>query len=234
MLKVENLHVYYGGIHALKGVNFEVPKGKIVTLLGANGAGKSTTLRTIARLVKPTQGKIFFEGQDITQTSTTDIVKKGITMVPEGRRVFANLTVYENLLIGAYTRNDKEGISKDMAHVYELFPRLKERVWQAAGTLSGGEQQMLAIGRALMSRPALLMMDEPSLGLAPLIVRDVFNIIREIHGTGMTILLIEQNARVALKVADYGYVIETGEIVLKGTGEELSANDDVRKAYLGE
>lgn len=234
MLKVENLHVYYGGIHALKGINLEVPRGKIVTLLGANGAGKSTTLRTIARLVKPTQGKISFEDQDITQAATTDIVKKGITMVPEGRRVFPTLSVYENLVIGAYTRNDKEGISKDMQHVYELFPRLKEREWQAAGTLSGGEQQMLAIGRALMSRPSLLMMDEPSLGLAPLIVRDVFNIIREIHGSGMTILLIEQNARVALKVADYGYVIETGQIVLEGTGEELSANDDVRKAYLGE
>jgi len=234
MLKIENLHVYYGGIHALKGLNLEVPQGKIVALLGANGAGKSTTLRTITRLVKPAEGKIIFQGEDITQLRTTEIIKKGITLVPEGRRVFSNLTVKENLRLGAYTRKDHDGIKKDMEWVYELFPRLKEREWQAAGTLSGGEQQMLAIGRALMSRPALLMMDEPSLGLAPIVVRDVFNIIKEIHRSGMTILLIEQNARAALQIADYGYVMETGSIVLQGSGQELASNDEVRKAYLGE
>jgi len=234
MLKIENLHVYYGGIHALKGISFEVPKGKIVTLLGANGAGKSTTLRTITKLVKPAQGSIYFQGQDITPEKTTDIIKKGITLVPEGRRIFPNLTVMENLKIGAYTRTDKDAVMKDIAWVFELFPRLKEREWQAAGTLSGGEQQMLAISRALMSRPSLLMMDEPSLGLAPIIAQDVFKIISEIHSRGMTILLIEQNARAALKIADYAYVMETGTIVLEGTGEELSSNDEVRKAYLGE
>lgn len=234
MLKIENLQVYYGGIHALKSLNLEVPQGKIVTLLGANGAGKSTTLRAITRLVKPTQGKITFKGQDISQVKTIEVIKKGITLVPEGRRVFANLTVLENLRLGAYTRKDKAGIQQDLNRVHELFPRLKEREWQAAGTLSGGEQQMLAIGRALMSRPELLMMDEPSLGLAPLIVRDVFNIIKEIHKTGVTILLIEQNARAALQIADYGYVMETGNIVLQGSGQDLAANDEVRKAYLGE
>jgi len=234
MLKIENLHVYYGGIHALNGLNLEVPQGKIVTLLGANGAGKSTTLRTITRLVKPSQGKITFCGQDITQVKTTEVIKKGITLVPEGRRVFADLTVRENLRLGAYIRKDNAGIAKDMDWVYELFPRLKEREWQTAGTLSGGEQQMLAIGRALMSRPALLMMDEPSLGLAPIVVRDVFKIIKEIHKAGVTILLIEQNARAALQIADYGYVMETGSIVLQGSGQELAANDEVRKAYLGE
>ena len=234
MLKVENLHVYYGGIHALKGISFEVSRRKIVALLGANGAGKSTTLRTITKLVKPASGNIYFEGKDITPEKTTDIIKKGITLVPEGRRVFPNLTVTENLKIGAYTRKDKKGINRDLDWVFQLFPRLKEREWQAAGTLSGGEQQMLAIGRALMSRPSLLMMDEPSLGLAPIIARDVFKIIREIHSMGMTILLIEQNAHAALQIADYAYVMETGAIVLEGSGEELSANDEVRKAYLGE
>ncbi len=234
MLKIENLHVFYGGIHAIKGINMLVPEGKIVSLVGANGAGKSTTLRTITGLVKATEGKISFLNEDITRKKTTEIVKKGITLVPEGRRVFSNLTVLENLRLGAYTRSDNEGILKDIHWVFDLFPRLKEREWQLAGTLSGGEQQMLAIGRALMSRPKLLMMDEPSLGLAPIIVQDVFKIIKEIHKMGMTILLIEQNARAALQIADYAYVMETGSIVLEGTGQELVANDEVRKAYLGE
>lgn len=234
MLKIENLQVFYGGIHALKGINVDVPAGKIVTLVGANGAGKSTTLRTIAGLIKPKEGKVFFQGEDVTSCKTTEIVKKGITLVPEGRRIFSNLTVNENLQLGAYGRKDKIEISKDLNWVYNLFPRLKEREWQAGGTLSGGEQQMLAIGRALMSKPKVLMMDEPSLGLAPLIVKDVFNIIKEIHSLGMTVLLIEQNAKVALQIADYGYVLEVGKIVLEGTGQELEANDEVRKAYLGE
>ena len=234
MLKIENLHVHYGGIHALKGIHMSVPEGKIVTLVGANGAGKSTTLRAITGLVKATEGKISFLNEDITQKKTTEIVRKGITLVPEGRRVFSNLTVLENLKLGAFTRKDKQGIEKDICWVFDLFPRLKEREWQLAGTLSGGEQQMLAIGRALMSRPKLLMMDEPSLGLAPIIVRDVFKIIKEIHKMGMTILLIEQNARAALQIADYGYVMETGSIVLEGAGQQLAENDLVRKAYLGE
>ncbi|SHK94740.1 ABC transporter ATP-binding protein [Desulforamulus aeronauticus] len=233
MLKIEDLHVYYGGIHALKGITMEVPENKIVTLVGANGAGKSTTLRAISSLVQPTQGKITFHGEDITKTKTADIVKKGITLVPEGRRIFANLTVLENINMGAFARNDKDGIKKDIQRIYEMFPRLKEREWQAAGTLSGGEQQMLAIGRALMSRPAVLMMDEPSLGLAPLLVKEVFRIIKEIYSQGMTILLIEQNATAALQVADYGYVLETGNIVLQGPGKELAANDEVKRAYLG-
>ncbi|AEF93321.1 Fe(3+)-transporting ATPase [Desulfotomaculum nigrificans CO-1-SRB] len=233
MLKVENLHVYYGGIHALKGITLEVPENKIVTLVGANGAGKSTTLRAISGLVTTAEGKITFRGEDITRTKTAEIVKKGITLVPEGRRIFANLTVLENLNMGAYARNDKDGIKKDINNIYEMFPRLKEREWQAAGTLSGGEQQMLAIGRALMSRPALLMMDEPSLGLAPLLVKEVFKIIKDIYSKGMTILLIEQNATAALQVADYGYVLETGNIVLQGPGKELAANEEVKKAYLG-
>lgn len=233
MLKIEDLNVYYGGIHALKGISLEIPENKIVTLIGANGAGKSTTLRAISNLVPATSGKITFKGEDITNRKTVDIVKKGITLVPEGRRIFANLTVLENIKMGAYARNDKEEINKDIQHVYELFPRLKEREWQKAGTLSGGEQQMLAIGRALMSRPTMLMMDEPSLGLAPLLVKEVFNIILDIYQSGMTILLIEQNASVALQIADYGYVLETGKIVLSGPGKELADNDDVRKAYLG-
>lgn len=234
MLKVENLQVRYGGIHALKGISFEVPEGKIVTLVGANGAGKSTTLRTIVNLVKSNEGKITFCGNDITSMKTTKIVQSGITLVPEGRRVFPDLTVYENLRLGAYGRKEKSEIDKDLGWVFELFPRLKEREWQVAGTLSGGEQQMLAIGRALMSRPKLLMMDEPSLGLAPLLVRDVFNIIRQIHEEGVTILLIEQNARAALQIADYGYVLETGNLVLSGEGKALLENDQVRRAYLGD
>lgn len=233
MLKIEDLHVYYGGIHALKGITLTVPQNKIVTLVGANGAGKSTTLRAISGLVPVTSGKISFQNQAITNQKTVDIVKQGITLVPEGRRIFANLTVLENMVMGAYARRDKEEINKDIQNIYEIFPRLKEREWQKAGTLSGGEQQMLAIGRALMSRPTLLMMDEPSLGLAPLLVKEVFNVIKDIYQNGMTILLIEQNASAALQIADYGYVLETGRIVLEGPGKELAANDDVRKAYLG-
>lgn len=234
MLSISSLNVHYGGIHALKGINLEVPQNKIVTLIGANGAGKSSTLKSIMGLAKASGGSISFNGEDITNKSTTHIVSKGIVMVPEGRRIFSNLTVEENLILGAYTRNDKEQIKKDMDWVYELFPRLKERLWQKGGTLSGGEQQMLAVARGLMSKPKLLMMDEPSLGLAPLIVKDIFNIIKEIHKNGVTILLIEQNAKAALEVADYGYVLETGAIVLKGEGKELLSNDEIQKAYLGE
>lgn len=233
MLKIKDLEVYYGGIHALKGVSLQVPENKIVTLVGANGAGKSTLLRAISNLVPVTSGNISFRGQDITGKHTVDIVKKGVTLVPEGRRIFANLTVLENLKMGAYARNDKAGVATDIERMHELFPRLQERTWQIAGTLSGGEQQMLAIARALMSRPALLMMDEPSLGLAPLLVKEVFRIIKEIHSQGVTILLIEQNATAALKIADYGYVLETGSIVLEGPGKELANNQDVRQAYLG-
>lgn len=234
MLTIKDLHVYYGGIHALKGITLEVPENKIVTLVGANGAGKSTTLRAISNLVPASSGNIIFQNQDITNKKTVDIVKRGVTLVPEGRRVFANLTVLENLHMGAYARNDKAEIQKDIYRVYDMFPRLKEREWQSAGTLSGGEQQMLAIGRALMSRPKLLMMDEPSLGLAPILVEEVFKIIQNIHEQGMTILLIEQNAAAALQIADYGYVMETGKIVLEGPGKELADKDEVRKAYLGQ
>ena len=233
MLKIDNLHVYYGGIHALKGISLEVPEGKIVTLIGANGAGKSTTLRAISSLVPSTSGQIIFNDEEITNLKTTEVVKKGITLVPEGRRVFPNLTVLENLKMGAYLRNDLQAIKEDIKHVFQLFPRLEERQWQFAGTLSGGEQQMLAIGRALLSRPKLMMMDEPSLGLAPLLVKDVFDIIKQIHKEGMTILLIEQNAHAALQIADYGYVLETGSIVLEGPGKELANNEQVKKAYLG-
>ncbi|WP_422446838.1 ABC transporter ATP-binding protein [Thermoanaerobacterium sp. DL9XJH110] len=232
MLEVKELNVRYGGIHAVKGINFTVPEGSIVTLIGANGAGKSSTLRAICNLVKKT-GSVFFNGEDISKLPTKDIVKRGITMIPEGRRVFADLTVYENLVLGAYTRKDGENIKKDMEWVYSIFPRLKEREKQLAGTLSGGEQQMLAFGRALMLRPKLLMMDEPSLGLAPILVREVFNVIRKIHEEGVTILLIEQNARMALKVADYAYVLETGCINLAGRGRDLLENEKVTRAYLG-
>lgn len=233
MLKIENLQVFYGGIHALKGISLEVPENKIVTLVGANGAGKSTTLRSICNIVPASSGRVIFNGEDITGKSTVEITKKGITLVPEGRRIFANLSVHENLLMGAFARNDKMGIQKDMGKVFERFPRLKEREKQIAGTLSGGEQQMLAIGRAIMSRPRLMMMDEPSLGLAPLLVKDVFRIIREINDQGMTILLIEQNATAALKIADYGYVMETGNIILEGPGQELAEKEEVKLAYLG-
>jgi len=231
MLIIEDLKVNYGGIEAVKGISFEVPENEIVTLIGANGAGKSTTLRTIAGLIKATTGKITFDGDDITGLPPYDIVSKGITLVPEGRRVFPDLTVLENLKAGAYLR--KDDIKADLEWVYTLFPRLKERSWQAAGTLSGGEQQMLAVGRALMSKPKLMMMDEPSLGLAPLIVKDIFEIIKEIVRQGVTILLIEQNANMALQTANDAYVLEVGKITLKGTGKELLDNEEVRKAYLG-
>lgn len=231
MLSINNLKVNYGGIEAVKGISFEVEEGSIVTLIGANGAGKSTTLRTIAGLVSPASGSIQFQGEDITGKKANEIVTRGITLVPEGRRVFPDLTVLENLKIGAYLRRDK--LDEDIRWVYDLFPRLEERSWQAAGTLSGGEQQMLAVGRALMSRPKLMMMDEPSLGLAPLVVKGIFDIIKEINKQGVTILLIEQNANMALHTADVGYVLETGRITLSGSGKELLKNEDVKKAYLG-
>ena len=233
LLKVTDLVVSYGGIEALKGISFEVEQGQIVTLIGANGAGKSTTLRTISGLVPPKDGRIYFEGRDITDLNTQKIVETGIAMVPEGRRVFANLTVLENLRIGAYLRKDKEEIEEDIRYVYDLFPRLKERSWQLAGTLSGGEQQMLAVGRAVMTRPKLIMMDEPSLGLAPLVVKDIFKIIQTLKSTGMTVLLIEQNANAALHACDYAYVMETGRITTSGTGEELLASEAIQEAYLG-
>lgn len=233
MLKVNDLHVSYGGIKALRGVSLEVPDGKIVTLIGANGAGKSTLLRTISGLEKAEKGSIKLNDDEIMNKNISWICQKGIALVPEGRRVFGNLTVEENLKIGAYLRSDRDEIAKDFEWVYSLFPRLKERSWQMAGTLSGGEQQMLAVGRALMSRPEVMMMDEPSLGLAPLIVRQIFDIIREINRTGVTILLIEQNANMALNVADDAYVLETGEIVLHGPGKKLLENQQVREAYLG-
>ncbi|MGI6123699.1 MAG: ABC transporter ATP-binding protein [Acetivibrionales bacterium] len=231
MLKINNLKVNYGGIEAVKGISFTVPANSIVTLIGANGAGKSTTLRAISGLVKPQSGSIEFLGEDITGKDVADIVSRNITMVPEGRKIFPDLTVLENLKIGAYLR--KDDITDDLNLVYDLFPRLKERSWQPGGTLSGGEQQMLAVGRALMSRPKLMMMDEPSLGLAPLIVRNIFEIIQEINKQGVTILLIEQNANMALKIADVGYVLETGRITLSGTGSELLVNEGVKSAYLG-
>ena len=233
MLRIDSLRVNYGGIEAVKDISFEVPERKIVTLIGANGAGKSTTLRAIAGLVKPASGRIRLQAEDLTAMSPDRIVSKGITLVPEGRRVFPDLTVLENLKIGAYLRSDKDCIAHALEWDYELFPRLKERSWQAAGTLSGGEQQMLAVGRALMSRPKLMMMDEPSLGLAPLIVREIFEIIKEINRQGVTILLIEQNANMALQIADLGYVLETGRITLSGPGRELMSNEAVKKAYLG-
>lgn len=234
MIKINDLVVAYGGIEALKGISLEVPSGKIITLVGANGAGKSTTLKSIVGLVKPKGGSIDYEGTDLTKLNTELMVKKGIALVPEGRRVFADLTVLENLKIGAYSRKDRTGIAEDLEKVYSLFPRLKERTWQLAGTLSGGEQQMLAIGRALMSRPKLIMMDEPSLGLAPIIVKELFGIIKKINEEGMTVLLIEQNANAALKIADIGYIMETGKITLSGSGKDLLANDEIKKAYLGE
>ena len=230
-LKISNLSVAYGGIQAVKNISIEVPKGKIVTLIGSNGAGKSTTLRTIAGVVKPKEGSIQFNGEEILGKSPDYIVTRGITLVPEGRRVFDNLTVLENLKIGAYVH--KHRLEEDIEQVYRLFPRLKERAWQFAGTLSGGEQQMLAVGRALMSRPKMIMMDEPSLGLAPLIVKDIFNIIKTVNAEGITVLLIEQNANLALKIADHAYVMETGVITLEGTGAALLADESVKEAYLG-
>ena len=233
MLEIKDLHVSYGGIKALRGINITVPDGKIVTLIGANGAGKSTLLRTISGLVKAESGSILLDGKDITGPAINKICAEGIALSPEGRHVFTDLTVLENLRIGAYLRNDKKEIEKDLEWVFKLFPRLKERSWQFAGTLSGGEQQMLAVGRALMSKPKILMLDEPSLGLAPLIVQQIFDIIREINNAGVTVLLIEQNANMALKTADIAYVIETGEIVLSGSGTQVLENPTVREAYLG-
>mgnify|MGYP003589477353 FL=1 len=233
MLKVENLVVAYGGIEALKGIIVEVPDKKIVTLIGANGAGKSTLLRTIIGLVKPVSGTVTYGDITLTGLNSQQIVQNGLTLVPEGRRVFPNLTVLENLQIGAYMRKDQDGIKKDIEWCYELFPRLQERNWQMAGTLSGGEQQMLALARALMSRPKLIMMDEPSLGLAPLVIKEIFKIIREINSKGVTVLLVEQNANMALKVADLAYVLETGNIKMQGTGMELLENPEIREAYLG-
>jgi branched-chain amino acid transport system ATP-binding protein len=233
MLKINDLHVNYGGIKALKGININVPDGKIITLIGGNGAGKSTTLRASIGLVKPAGGTILYNDQDLTHIRTKDIVSKGLVLVPEGRKVFSNLTIHENLVLGSYARKDKAEIEKDRERVLELFPRLAERLKQKAGTLSGGEQQMLAVGRALMTKPKLLMMDEPSLGLAPLIVKSIFEIIQNINKLGVTILLIEQNAKAALEIADYGYVMETGNIVMEGPGRELLNNEDVKKAYLG-
>lgn len=232
-LEIRDLHVSYGGIRALKGIDLTVEEGQIVTLIGANGAGKSTTLRAISGLQRPQSGSILYGGEELVGLPAKEIVRRGIIHVPEGRRVFPDMTVAENLKIGAFLRTDKGGIADDMDYVHSLFPRLKERSWQLAGTLSGGEQQMLAVGRALMSRPKVLMMDEPSLGLAPLIVKDIFSIIRRVNADGITVLLIEQNANAALRVADYGYVLETGTIALTGTGEELLRNESVREAYLG-
>ena len=231
ILEIRDLVVSYGGIEAVKGISMDVPEGQIITLIGANGAGKSTTLKSISGIVRPKNASIKFNGEEIFGKTPNYIVSKGITLVPEGRRVFDNLTVAENLKIGAYLR--KDNLKDDMDYVYSLFPRLKEREWQMAGTLSGGEQQMLAVGRALMSRPKLIMMDEPSLGLAPLIVKSIFEIIKTINNEGITVLLIEQNANMALKIADKGYVMETGEIKMEGTGTELLANEEIKEAYLG-
>lgn len=233
MLRVEDINVYYGAIHAIKGISLDVPDGEIVALIGSNGAGKSTTLRTISGLMRPKKGRIMYDGEDITGVPAHKIVGKGLCQVPEGRHVFANMTVLENLELGAYLRNDKEGIAKDMEAVFEKFPRLLERKNQIAGTLSGGEQQMLAMARALMSRPKLLLLDEPSMGLAPLLVKEIFNIIKEINASGTTVLLVEQNANMALSIADKAYVLETGRITLSGTAAELASSEEVRKAYLG-
>jgi branched-chain amino acid transport system ATP-binding protein len=233
MLELDDLHVHYGTIWALKGINLTVGKGEIVSLIGANGAGKSTTLRAISGIVKTSSGRLSFQGEDLTKVPSHDIVKKGIAQVPEGRRVFANLSVYENLEMGAYTRNDTKGIKQDLEGVLDRFPRLRERISQVAGTLSGGEQQMLAIGRALMTRPKLMLLDEPSMGLAPLLVKEIFSIIEEINKDGTTILLVEQNARMALQIAHRAYVLETGRIVLDGPAQELATQEDVKKAYLG-
>lgn len=233
MLKIDNIHVYYGAIHALKGVSLEVHKGEIVTLIGANGAGKSTTLRTVSGLLAPKSGGISFLGENIAGMPAHEIVKHGISQVPEGRRIFAEMSVQENLEMGAFTRKDKAGVEKDFEIVYNRFPRLKERRKQQAGTLSGGEQQMLAMGRALMSRPKLLLLDEPSMGLAPLLIREIFSIIEDINREGTTVLLVEQNANMALSIAHRAYVMETGRITLQGAAKELAASEDVRKAYLG-
>ena len=233
MLKIDNIHVYYGAIHALKGVSLEVRKGEIVTLIGANGAGKSTTLRTVSGLLAPKSGAITFLGENIAGTPAHEIVKHGISQVPEGRRIFAEMSVQENLELGAFTRKDKDGVAKDFDLVYRRFPRLEERRKQQAGTLSGGEQQMLAMGRALMSRPKLLLLDEPSMGLAPLLIKEIFSIIEDINREGTTVLLVEQNANMALSIAHRADVMETGRITLQGAAKDLAASEDVRKAYLG-
>lgn len=233
MLEIKDLYVRYGMIEAIKGISFEVRDGEIVTLIGSNGAGKTTTMHAISGLLKPASGSIMLDGVELTKTPNHKIVSMGLAQVPEGRRVFAQQTVEENLLLGSYARKDKDGIQKDLEHVYDLFPRLLERKKQLAGTLSGGEQQMLAMARALMSRPKILLMDEPSMGLSPLLVKEIFHIIQDINKDGTTILLVEQNAKMALAIADRAYVLETGKISLEGTGEELSASEEVRKAYLG-
>ena len=233
MLKIMDLSVHYGVIQALKEISIEVNDGEIVSLIGANGAGKTTLLHAISGLIKKTSGEIDFLGHKITKRNAKDIVIAGITQVPEGRRIFPDMSVYENLLLGAYIRRDKEGIASDIEMVFERFPRLKERRKQLAGTLSGGEQQMLAMGRALMARPKLLLLDEPSMGLSPLLVRDIFSIIKDINQQGTTILLVEQNAKMALAVADRGYVLENGQIVLTGTGQQLASSEEIKKAYLG-
>ncbi|WP_337438360.1 ABC transporter ATP-binding protein [Acidaminococcus fermentans] len=233
MLTIKNLNVYYGAIHAVKDLNMEVGDGEIVTLIGSNGAGKSTTLHTISGLIKPKTGSILYKGEEIVGVPAHKLVGRGLVQVPEGRHVFAEMTVMENLDMGAYLRKDKDGIARDKEKVFEKFPRLKERISQTAGTLSGGEQQMLAMGRALMSRPQLLILDEPSMGLAPLLVREIFSIIKEINSEGTTVLLVEQNANMALSIADRAYVLETGRVVLSGTAAELAASEAVQKAYLG-
>ena len=233
MLDIDDINVYYGAIHAIKGISLRVMEGEIVTLIGANGAGKSTTLRTISGLLKPKTGSIRFMGEDIAGLPAHQIVRHGISQVPEGRRIFAEMSVMENLEMGAFTRTDKDGIAEDLAMVFGRFPRLEERKSQLAGTLSGGEQQMLAMGRALMSRPRLLLLDEPSMGLAPLLIREIFSIIQDIHAAGTTVLLVEQNANMALSIADRAYVLETGRISLSGSAKELAASEEVRKAYLG-
>lgn len=233
LLEINNLHVYYGAIHALKGISLKVEEGQIVALIGANGAGKTTTLRTISGLLHPKEGSILYHGEPLHEMKAQSIVKAGISQVPEGRRIFTPLTVMENLELGAFLRNDKDGIQKDLEAIFQSFPRLKERTFQQAGTLSGGEQQMLAMGRALMSRPKVLLLDEPSMGLSPIFVQEIFNIIRRINEQGTTVLLVEQNARMALSIADYAYVLETGTISLEGTGAELASSEEVQKAYLG-
>ena len=234
MLEVKNLKVHYGVIQAIKGISFEVNEGEVIALIGANGAGKTTTLQTITGMLKPSEGEILFEGQDIVKVPGHKIVSMGMAHVPEGRRVFAELSVYENLKLGAYTRKDKNEIAESLAKVYKSFPRLEERKNQLAGTLSGGEQQMLAMGRALMSKPKIILMDEPSMGLSPIFVEEIFHIIREISASGTTVLLVEQNAKKALAIANRAYVLETGNIVLSGDAEEMMNNDSIKKAYLGE
>lgn len=233
MLKVENLHISYGFIEAVKGIDFEVRDGEIVALIGANGAGKTTTMHALSGLLKPKEGKIFLDDKEISKIPADKIVSLGLIQVPEGRHVFASQTVKENLELGAFLRKDKEGITKSLDHVYELFPRLKEREGQLAGTLSGGEQQMLAMGRALMSNPKVLLLDEPSMGLSPLLVKEIFEIIKEINKAGTTVFVVEQNAKMALEIANRAYVMETGKIVLSGTGKELISSPEVSKAYLG-